>query len=60
MPDPPKRAADTADLVARKGDEFEQRHLETLRADHGDALVEIETGPGYEKLVEVAVCTERR
>jgi len=57
VPDPPSRAADTADLLARKGDEFEQRHLESLRAEHGDALVEIETGPGYEKLVEAAACT---
>ncbi|HET7590177.1 MAG TPA: TM0106 family RecB-like putative nuclease [Solirubrobacterales bacterium] len=57
VPDPPKRAADTADLVARKGEEFEQRHLETMRAEHGDALVEIETGPGYEKLLEAAAIT---
>jgi predicted RecB family nuclease len=56
-PDPPQRAADTAELVARKGDEFEQRHLEALRSEHGDALVEIETGPGNEKLMEAAART---
>lgn len=56
-PDPPRRAADTAELVARKGDEFEQRHLEALRSEHGDALVEIETGPGNEKLMEAAART---
>ncbi|HKI86118.1 MAG TPA: TM0106 family RecB-like putative nuclease, partial [Thermoanaerobaculia bacterium] len=57
VPDPPQRAADTAELIARKGDEFEQRHLEALRAEYGDALVEIETGPGYEKLAEAAAHT---
>ena len=56
--DPPPRAADTADLVARKGEQFEQRHLEALRAEHGDALVEIETGPGYDKLVEASARTQ--
>lgn len=49
----PKRE-DTAELVARKGDEHEQRHLEALRAEHGDGLVEIDTGPGREELVDAA------
>lgn len=35
-PDP----SDSASLVARKGDEHEQRYLETLRALHGNNLVE--------------------
>lgn len=56
-PNPPRRAADTAELVARKGDEFEQRHLEALRSEHRDALVEIETGLGNEKLMEAAAHT---
>lgn len=55
--DAPPRAADTAALLARKGDEFEQSHLEALRAEHGDAMVEIETGAGYDKLVEAAART---
>jgi predicted RecB family nuclease len=43
--------ADTAELVARKGDEHEQRYLESLRETHGDALVEIDTSDGsYEGL----------
>lgn len=42
IPEAPARA-DTAELVARKGDEHEQRHLEALREKHGDALVEIDT-----------------
>lgn len=49
----PKRA-DTAELVARKGDEHEHRYLEALRADLGVQLVEIETEKGYRGLVEAA------
>lgn len=41
----PKRA-DSAELVSRKGDEHERRHLDALRIEHGDALVEIESGRG--------------
>ncbi len=55
--DPPPRAADTSTLVARKGDEYEQRHLEKLRAEYGDALVEIETGAGQEMLSEATAHT---
>ena len=52
----PKRA-DTADLVARKGDEHERRHVEQLRAEHGDELVEIATGPGHADLAHAANAT---
>ena len=45
IPEAPGRA-DTAELVARKGDEHEQRHLQALREQHGDALVEIDTSDG--------------
>jgi predicted RecB family nuclease len=57
IPAPPPRAADTAVLVARKGDEYERRYLEKLRAEHGEALVEIETGAGQERLVDAAAQT---
>ncbi|MEJ7786867.1 MAG: TM0106 family RecB-like putative nuclease [Solirubrobacterales bacterium] len=53
----PKRP-DTAELVAGKGDEHELRHLAEMRAVHGDALVEIETGPQHADLVRAAEETE--
>ena len=46
--------ADSAELVARKGDEHERRHLEELRADLGVRLVEIVTAAGYPGIVEAA------
>jgi uncharacterized protein len=45
---------DSAELVARKGDEHERRHLEELRAELGSRLVEIETGAAYSGIVEAA------
>jgi len=49
----PKRP-DSAELVSRKGDEHEQRHLELLRSRHGDGLVEIDDGvDGYRGLVNI-------
>ncbi len=52
----PKRP-DTADLLGRKGEEHERRYLEGLRAQHGDALVEVEVGPGHRGLEEAAART---
>lgn len=52
----PKRA-DAAELVARKGDEHEERYVEQLRVEHGDDLVEISTGPAYADLVHAANAT---
>ena len=49
----PKRV-DTADLVAAKGDEHELRHLAELQQVHGDALVQIHTGPRHADLVLAA------
>src|ERR1041385_6914505 len=49
----PKRP-DTAELVARKGEDHEARYLEALRADLGDRLVEVETDKGYQGLVDAA------
>jgi predicted RecB family nuclease len=54
----PKRA-DTADLVARKGDEHEARHLQQLRDQFGDPLVEVDTEDiSYQGLVAAAEQTK--
>lgn len=34
---PPKRA-DSSELLSRKGEEHERRHLQRLRSEHGGAL----------------------
>jgi predicted RecB family nuclease len=52
----PKRP-DTTDLVARKGEEHEQRHLKALRSRWGDRLVEIDAGRGLAELLEAAAQT---
>jgi predicted RecB family nuclease len=49
----PKRP-DTAELLGRKGEEHERRYVAALREQHGDGLVEIETGPGHQSLVLAA------
>src|SRR5207302_371632 len=54
----PKRA-DTAELLARKGDEYEQRYLEAVRTAHGDRLVEIEPGADFEGVVRAAARTRQ-
>ena len=55
----PKRP-DTADLVTQKGEEHEQRYLESLREQHDEALVEIETDGGYRGLLAAAQATGGR
>jgi uncharacterized protein len=55
--EPPSREFGTADLVARKGDEYEQRHLADLRELHGERLVEIESGPEVGKLAQAVAAT---
>src|ERR1700722_5484917 len=51
LSDEPKRP-ETAELVATKGDEHEVAYLEGLKAEYGEALVEIATDggrPGLER-----------
>lgn len=56
-PERPAREADIADLVARKGQEYEQRHLADLRERHAERLVEIEGGAEVERLEQAAAET---
>lgn len=55
--EPPPRAASTAGLAARKGDEYERSYLEQMRAVHGEQLVEIEGGARAEDLLGAAAAT---
>ena len=57
--DPDPKRPDTADLVTQKGEEHEQRYLESLRAQHGEALVEVEADGSYSGLLAAAQATEQ-
>ncbi len=45
----PDRKDPTAELLARKGDEHEQRHLERLRASYGERLVAFSERPAHSR-----------
>ena len=52
----PKRA-DTTDLLARKGEEHERRHLDALRQSWGERLVEIDAGRSHSELLAASAQT---
>jgi predicted RecB family nuclease len=56
-PERPAREADIADLVAHKGQEYEQRYLADLRERHGERLVEIDGGAKIVRLEQAAAET---
>src|SRR6266481_5316171 len=51
LPAKPKRP-DTAELLAAKGEEHELAYLHRLKAEHGEALVEITADQGEDGLRE--------